>query len=429
MSAVRRPALYDVTRLVTRGLNAAPNGIDRVDFLLARRFLAQEGAQALIGSLLGPQLAPAERALATSRSIDALWREQESPLAQNDLDGLALAFAGERVAAARVRPIVSRLRRVARNLSAARDWAPYRGVPPSQAPQNAVFINVSTFLIDKPWFMDWLDARPDIAALFFVHDLLPIDYPEFFWEAEARAHPRRLRAALSRAAGFVVGSETTAARLRDFARAGGRPDIPICVAPLPVAAAFAAAAAPDPRLAGAPYFVVCGTIEPRKNHLTLINVWRELAQSRCGPPPKLVIVGKRGWLNENVLGFLDRNEALRADIVESPHLSTPALRALLAGARAALAPSFAEGFGLPLAEALAAKVPVIASNIAVFREIGGEAPDFLDPLDGQGWRNAILDYAAEPSPRREAALRRVEAWRGASPESFFATVERFAQEL
>jgi len=117
--------------------------------------------------------------------------------------------------------------------------------------------------------------------------------------------------------------------------------------------------------------------------MTLLNVWRRLAE-RPGPAtPKLVVVGKRGWLNENVTDLMSRSPALRASVIEASGLSTPALRRLLAGARALLMPSFAEGFGLPVAEALAAKVPVIASNLEVFQEFGGDAPCIL--IRWMGW--------------------------------------------
>ncbi len=87
------------------------------------------------------------------------------------------------------------------------------------------------------------------------------------------------------------------------------------------------------------------------------------------------------------------------------------MRAMVAGARAVLLPSFAEGFGMPVAEALAAGMPVILSDIDALREVGGDAPDYLDPLDGIGWRAAIEDYATPGSPRREAQVRRLADWR------------------
>ena len=170
--------------------------------------------------------------------------------------------------------------------------------------------------------------------------------------------------------------------MRAFAAEQGRADLPLCLAGLPVAPVFVNGPPADPRLAGGAYFVVCGTIEPRKNHMTLLDVWRDLAE-RLGPAtPKLILVGKRGWHNENVLDLLERCAALRPHVIEASGLSTPALRSLLAGARAALAPSFGEGFGLPVAEAAACGAPVIASDIETFREIAADSLDYVDPLDG-----------------------------------------------
>ena len=83
------------------------------------------------------------------------------------------------------------------------------------------------------------------------------------------------------------------------------------------------------------------------------------------------------------------------------------LTTLIDDARALLFPSFTEGFGLPLAEAMARGVPAIASDIGAFREIGGGAPELLSPLDGPAWREAIQDYAAPGSARRTAQVERL----------------------
>ncbi len=218
-----------------------------------------------------------------------------------------------------------------------------------------------------------------------------------------------------------------ARRLGQFAAENGRADLPIRVARLPVAAAFSAPVAAPAELDGVNYFVVCGTIEPRKNHLMLLNLWRELA--RDAAPPKLVIVGKRGWLNGNVVELLERSLALRPHVIEAGGLSTPGLRRLLAGARALLMPSLGEGFGLPVAEALAAGAPVIASDIEAFREVGGDAPDYVHPLDGLGWLQAVRDFSAPQSTRRRAALARLSLWRGADPNAFLETIDDFIASL
>jgi glycosyltransferase involved in cell wall biosynthesis len=108
---------------------------------------------------------------------------------------------------------------------------------------------------------------------------------------------------------------------------------------------------------------MCGTLEPRKNHLTILNVWRELLARLGQAAPRLILVGERGWENENILDLLERCRPLRGHVLEVAGLTTPAFKRLLKGARALLMPSFAEGYGLPVAEALAVGTPVLASDM------------------------------------------------------------------
>jgi glycosyltransferase involved in cell wall biosynthesis len=148
---------------------------------------------------------------------------------------------------------------------------------------------------------------------------------------------------------------------------------------------------PDLALAGLPYFVICSTIEPRKNHLLILQVWRELVRREGAGAPKLVIVGGRGWKFEAVAALLDRSPVLRGHVIEVSGLTTPSLKQLLDGARALLMPSFAEGYGLPVVEALSAGVPVIASDIPVFRKICGNRAKLISPLNGEAWLETIRE--------------------------------------
>ena len=110
-------------------------------------------------------------------------------------------------------------------------------------------------------------------------------------------------------------------------------------------------------------------------------------------------------------------------------MSDAELGRLLAGARALLFPSLAEGYGLPLAEALAAGVPVLCSDVPPFRAVGGDAPEYLDPLDGPAWQGAILAYTADPSVRRAAQQERLRRWRAPTWEAHFAVLETVLADL
>jgi glycosyltransferase involved in cell wall biosynthesis len=257
-----------------------------------------------------------------------------------------------------------------------------------------------------------------------LHDLIPLSHPEYTRPAQVSRHARRLATTAALADGILVNSAATAEVLAAHLPPG-KPAI--AVAPLGIQPPRLAAPPPAARLSEAgpperPYFLCLGTIEPRKNHLLLLHIWRALAEAG-GNPPRLVLVGRRGWENENILDLLDRCPALRGLVEEHGPQPDEAVARLLAGARALLFPSFAEGFGLPVAEALAAGAPVICSDLPAFREVAGALPEMLDPVDGAAWRDAILDYAAAQSPRRAAQLARHAGWRAPSWDAHFAVVD------
>ena len=186
---------------------------------------------------------------------------------------------------------------------------------------------------------------------------------------------------------------------------------------------------PGPAPLDAPYFVVLGTIEPRKNHWLLLHAWRALVESMGPRAPHLVIIGQRGWECENVIDLLERCTPLRGHVHELGACGDDALARWLSHARALLFPSFAEGYGLPLVEALALGTPVIASPLPVFREIAAAVPDYLDPLDGPGWAQAVRDYAQSGSPRRQAQLDRMADFVAPTWGRHFEQVERLLAQL
>ncbi|WP_366920135.1 glycosyltransferase [Burkholderia orbicola] len=178
-----------------------------------------------------------------------------------------------------------------------------------------------------------------------------------------------------------------------------------------------------------PYFVMLGTIEPRKNHWFVLHLWRRLAEQLGAAAPRLVIVGRRGWECENVVDMLERCAELRGLVFEESNCSDERLHALLQHARALLFPSFVEGYGLPLVEALMLRVPVIASDLAIFQEIADDIPDYLDPLDGSSWISRILAYVPANSPERSAQIARIARFREPTWSDHFDRVDAFLESL
>jgi glycosyltransferase involved in cell wall biosynthesis len=275
-----------------------------------------------------------------------------------------------------------------------------------------VYLNVSHQQLDRPnvirAILRWANAR----FVVMVHDLIPLNYPEYGRPGQAARHRRRIETVRRLADGILANSAATRDLLRDALVGCTTPVrvVPLGVEPAPSSQMFPAPATSDQAEAtNPPYFVCLGTIEPRKNHLTLLHAWRQMAQAG-GNLPHLYIVGRRGWENEMVIDLLERCAPIRPYLHECNDLPDQAVRALLRGARALLMPSFAEGYGLPLAEALSEFTPVICSDLPAHREIGGDVPDYLDPLNGLAWIEAIQDYAHPESSRRAAQRTRHADW-------------------
>jgi glycosyltransferase involved in cell wall biosynthesis len=160
-----------------------------------------------------------------------------------------------------------------------------------------------------------------------------------------------------------------------------------------------------------------------------LHIWRDVVTKLGRSAPKLVVIGERGWENEHVIDLLERCPGLQGYVIEASGLPTPSVKRLLLGARALLMPSFAEGYGLPVVEALATGVPVIASDIPVFHEIGGGRLLTIDPTDGPKWRDAICAFAADDCPARRELLARKANHAPPAWPTFFAAIEDFILDL
>lgn len=397
--------ILDVSRLLACGTKAAPSGIDRVEMAYARHWAsAPEGRCTFVAqAMLGDHVAlPWRAVVGLVTSLGDAWRLGD--------------------------PSGQQARR-ARRLAVALRWRVMAGMGQRELARRLREPDAKTFLLVSHRALDRerpIRSMRDAGCTFvpLIHDLIPTTHPEYARPGQAERHLRRIRTTAALSDAIIVNSAHTEAALRPHL--GGRGSPPsVLVAPLGIDPPPAPAMA----LPADPYFVVLGTIEPRKNHLLLLHLWRDMAAQMGGRVPHLVVIGRRGWENENVIDILERCDALRGVVREVGQVSDREVGELLRGARALLFPSFAEGYGLPLAEALALGVPAICSDLPALREVGNAVPDYLDPLDGRAWRDAILDYAAPGSAAREAQMARLSGWSAPCWNRHFEAVDEMLARL
>lgn len=393
------PLLLDVSRLVwRRWTGTRPTGIDRI--CLAWLDYYAPKAQAVIIQRHGKAILPL-------RASQALFKVLQQP------------DHGRRDTARFRRDIVGLALLRGKHL---RDRLDGRG---------RLWLNPGHTGLDVPGMAAWCRKR-HIRPVYLVHDLIPITHPEFCRDGEDERHRRRMRTVLATGAGVVANSAHTLETLDDFARTEGVA-MPAPTAIWPGTPRLPAESVQQDGQASGPTFVILGTIEGRKNHRLLLSVWQDLLASAAPDTPleslpRLVIVGRRGWQADDVFETLDDTD-FRGRVVEAGPLDDGELAGLLANARALLFPSFAEGYGIPLAEALAAGLPVIANDLPVFREIGQGVPELLPASDREAWRKAILNYANPASVRRAEQLQRMAEFTPYEWRNHFEKLDDFLHKL
>ena len=383
-----------------------PTGIDRVEFAYARYWLENDPERVTF-----VMRGPIGSVVAVPHGFVSDFLHALDTRRLGDLGGRDSAKQASRLARSAIARVgLSRgAREVTRALGASHE---------------NVYLLVSHTWADRPGPIEAL-RRKGVKFVPLVHDLIPATHPEYASPAGAARHHRRIEAFTTLADGIIVNSKATAREiLPHLPRGADRP--PILAAPLGIDTPLSDPSFPIP---ADPYFVCIGTIEPRKNHLLLLNTWRVLAERLGSKAPKLLLIGQRGWENENILDMLERCPALVGLVREYSDLPDRGLARLLQGARALLFPSFAEGYGLPLAEALSLGVPAICSDLPALREVGRDVPEYLDPLDGLGWRRLILSFAEADSRIRAAQLQRLERWAAATWENHFALLEPWLRQV
>ncbi len=218
-----------------------------------------------------------------------------------------------------------------------------------------------------------------IAVYFVVYDLLPIQFPQY-WPSLHPVHSEWLQV-LAQFDGAICISRAVAAELAEWLKSNGparmRPyrigwfhlgadiDNSTSSRGLPAGADEVLA-----KLAARPTFLVVGTLEPRKGQAQALAAFEQLWAE--GQALNLVLVGKQGWLVEHLADQLRRHPEQGGRLFWLEGVSDEYLAKIYSVATCLILPSEGEGFGLPLIEAAQLGLPIIATDIPVFREVAGD---------------------------------------------------------
>ena len=292
-------------------------------------------------------------------------------------------------------------------------------------PENAFLLNTWPIGLHHSDYLRMIQ-KFGVRPIFFVHDLIPIIYPEYCSAGEDARHKEKMHSVLTLACGVITNSEAT---LSDLVHYSQQINQTMPRAEVALLAPGISRVLPGARPIEQPYFIILGTIEPRKNHALLLQIWRSMVQQLGQQTPHLLVIGQRGWECENAIDLLERSQFLKGVVTEISHCPDAELVTYLHHSQALLFPSFTEGYGLPVLEALTLGVPVIASDLSVFREIAGDIAEYIDPLDAKRWAEQIIEYAKPHSVCRAVQMQRLQSFKGPTWAQHFTKIDSFLANL
>ncbi len=275
-------------------------------------------------------------------------------------------------------------------------------------------------------FPAWTARRPGLRRFLTVHDLAPINRPDFFSAATVR-HFRAIMGSITARDWSLCVSEATRRDLLalypacdpartlvvpEGAEAFFRPERD----PTRSAALGVRYGLPD----GCPYFLSVSTLEPRKNFETVIRAYARFVRDDPARPSRLVLVGGKVRADTHpIFAALDaEGENIRQRVIFTGFVPDADLAALYSGALAFVYLSFYEGFGLPPLEAMQCGLPTIVSNVSSLPEVVGDAGVQLAPTDDTGVAAEMRSLYLDPARRRELSARSIVRARAFSWDRF-----------
>ncbi|MCX7606750.1 MAG: glycosyltransferase family 4 protein [Bacteroidia bacterium] len=252
------------------------------------------------------------------------------------------------------------------------------------------------------------EAARRTPTVAFVHDVAFARYPQHLPRGWRDYYMRTLRKTVRWAATLIVNSRSVQEDLMElFDVAPERMHIAYSgcdfefFRPLPEGAIEEVR---ERYTGGYPYLLYVGSIHPRKNPVRLLQAY-DLLRSTYHEPLRLLLVGRFMFGKGS---FYEAYSALRhrEEILFRSRISDEELRSLYGAASAVVYPSLYEGFGSPVAEALACGVPVVTSRVSSLPEVGGEAAFYADPWNASDIARAMYEALTEPLEARQVRRER-----------------------
>jgi glycosyltransferase involved in cell wall biosynthesis len=239
-----------------------------------------------------------------------------------------------------------------------------------------------------------------IPQVLLIHDLAFLHYPQFISRAQQMYYRLYTKRFLRKAEKIITVSEFTKQDISNHYQIPGE-NISVVhgaakdeFVPL---SWFEREQVKDGYSDGREYFLFTGGVHPRKNLLNLLkafSLFKKWQQSNM----KLLVAGRLAWQYDDVLDKL-KSYKYRDDVVMLGYVSDEQLAKITASAYALVYPSFFEGFGLPILEAMQCEVPVITSNTSSMPEIGGSAGLYADPEDPEAIAKQMLNLYRNESQK------------------------------
>jgi glycosyltransferase involved in cell wall biosynthesis len=247
-------------------------------------------------------------------------------------------------------------------------------------------------------------ASRKVPSILTVHDLIFLRYPEYFTKINRTYMKQMAKFSADNARHIIADSHSTKLDIMEYFRI---PEEKISVIHLAVSDLFQPV--DDPVKSGqvlsthgvdGPYLLYVGTLEPRKNVITILEAFHACLNSEQDFPYRLVVAGKKGWLYEETF---QRVKKLRLEdrVVFTGYVDDQGLPVLYSNATAFVYPSIYEGFGFPVIEAMSCGAPVICANTSSLVEVAGNAALTHNPTDVEKLAQNILELTRDDALRRE----------------------------